>query len=722
MVFTRSSAAATKNADVPNLESDGSPESDYAPESDDSPEIDGSRKSDDAPEDAEDGKPFAVTKSDDEYDDNESGENENLLEVHPCDPSDDVEPDDRFDPETSLVYDSLFEDIFVTDYKDFANMDQLDLAISEYEFSSGHRLLIKNSKRDVRRLYRCASHVKCRFFASFGPSTNGCIILKNHDMLHTAIASAPVSKSGRALKKRMKITLQPAIEHLLQVKSDNAKPADVMKTASHMLRMDVTYHQARRALMMNNIDATADAVTSYNLIRPYLHNFAEMNEDSHVDNQIENGRIVRLFVCPGQMKIAILCVRPIISLDACHLKGQNKGTLYIATVKSAMDNIFPIAFGITSENEGTSGWIYFLNNLKIALPDVADNHDTFLFMSDRDKGLENALIECFPRNHSLYCAVHIMRNVLAKFGQVKHEFIDKIAKTHCNIEEGKYLLIIGNKCAAAKQYLEAIDPTKWRSCEWVTNDCTIRFPSRYGITSSNISEAANSMFEDARRGTWFHTIVEMIRTISNRIVSLRRDYAGSVGIVPWCTKVLNENYISSKKYTVNELDDEMVGTCVVFLTNPYTSTNGRTTDNHQIRTSTKCCTCGLWQEHDFPCVHAMAYYRHCRRSLDYIKSTYVSKYYTYEMQLKLTSINILPVVISRLRMDNVTLPPIPPRRHAGRPKVVRLRKRTRFSNPEKDSPIICKKCGKRGHNQKTCERRGNNGAAGNGLADPSYFL
>jgi hypothetical protein len=59
--------------------------------------------------------------------------------------------------------------------------------------------------------------------------------------------------------------------------------------------------------------------------------------------------------------------RPVMSLDACHLKSQWKGTLCAASVLTGMDNIYPVAFAVTKSNEDFLGWQRFLCNLKECL-------------------------------------------------------------------------------------------------------------------------------------------------------------------------------------------------------------------------------------------------------------------------------------------------------------------------------------------------------------------
>jgi hypothetical protein len=108
-------------------------------------------------------------------------------------------------------------------------------------------------------------------------------------------------------------------------------------------------------------------------------------------------------------------VRLVMSLDAAHLKSKHKGTLYLATVKTGLNDIYTIAIVIDRANEGYEGWYKFLLPLKNTCPLLATNHPMQLhqahvhysFVSDRDKGLIQALMDIFPINHSTQCCIHI---------------------------------------------------------------------------------------------------------------------------------------------------------------------------------------------------------------------------------------------------------------------------------------------------------------------------
>jgi hypothetical protein len=81
----------------------------------------------------------------------------------------------------------------------------------------------------------------------------------------------------------------------------------------------------------------------------------------------------------------------------------------------------------------------------------------------------------------------------------------------------------------------------------------------------------------------------------------------------------------------------------------------------------------------------------------------VKDVYRYETHQNLLALNINPVVVDSLVMDNNTNPPEQGgKRQAGRPKKQRICNRSKFANPE-ESTIVCSLCKERGHNAKTCK-------------------
>jgi hypothetical protein len=136
-----------------------------------------------------------------------------------------------------------------------------------------------------------------------------------------------------------------------------------------------------------------------------------------------------IHVFPGFMNQFLSFVRPVVSLDAAHLKGMHKGTMYVAPVMSGANNVFPIGFMLARGNKDGITWTNFLTLLKEACPILSTQgfHDSvkgmhflqgfldyrhpFLFVSDRDKGQKPALHAVFPTNSAVSCAKHIEANV-----------------------------------------------------------------------------------------------------------------------------------------------------------------------------------------------------------------------------------------------------------------------------------------------------------------------
>ena len=90
--------------------------------------------------------------------------------------------------------------------------------------------------------------------------------------------------------------------------------------------------------------------------------------------------------------------RPIISLDACHLRGQLKGQLLATVGIDGNDGMYPIAYAVTEE-ETKGSWCWFLEKLLCDV-DQGSEHG-WCFISDQQK--VSMLI--FPLYNSLFIFV-----------------------------------------------------------------------------------------------------------------------------------------------------------------------------------------------------------------------------------------------------------------------------------------------------------------------------
>ncbi|XP_047051179.1 uncharacterized protein LOC124656490 [Lolium rigidum] len=72
---------------------------------------------------------------------------------------------------------------------------------------------------------------------------------------------------------------------------------------------------------------------------------------------------------------------------------------YYDEARDGNNNMFPLAFGIVGKEE-TSTWCWFLLQLRYALGGSGNRYGSFTIMSDRQKGLLNAVKQVFPECHT----------------------------------------------------------------------------------------------------------------------------------------------------------------------------------------------------------------------------------------------------------------------------------------------------------------------------------
>lgn len=117
-----------------------------------------------------------------------------------------------------------------------------------------------------------------------------------------------------------------------------------------------------------------------------LHTFNEG------DLAVEMGLVVglpyfhNLYICLDGWKRGFLVgCRPIIGLDACHLKTKTGGQMISAVARDSNEKYFTFAFAVV-EVESKDSWIWFLNWL---LADITDGK-RWTFISKQQK----VCIEC----------------------------------------------------------------------------------------------------------------------------------------------------------------------------------------------------------------------------------------------------------------------------------------------------------------------------------------
>jgi len=624
------------------------------------------------------------------------------------------------------------------DHFGYQYLDEWNECINLYEQETGNSLAIVKSKKSVYREYRCMTHIDCSFMVRFGKQRNqNRYIMKKFNYQHKGRLRAPLAIDGRSRKKRNSGFLEPIIEDAGETKLKRLTNGDVKKAAATRANRQLATSSADAALRKVYLSRKEDEVKSYQLIIPYLEKMKDLNPDSVSGFSIDdNNCLTGVHFIPGIMNHNLQFVRPVISLDACHLLSSYQGTLFVASTLSAANEIYVVGFQITACNEDETSWIKFLNTLKDACPRLQEQYTDggewkkWVFVSDRQKGLIKALEEVFPGNLHTYCVHHIQANVRTLHKSECAKYIFAMARTFSTHDYAYFLNCVRTIKPAAAKYISEIEGF-WKNVTWMQNESS-NLPPRYGILTSNTSESVNSLFKEERQLPWLQLMEAMVDKMTTRISEFHRKYEkqNPDEIIPALLPKLKNDFKKCNSITIIPIDINNgdydgdgnlpetrriykateFGRCDNSDSNAETQHDLQSAITNFTQLAPKChivtpdkrrCTCGKWQSFEYPCRHGFAYYRQIKNdSLDKCLN-HVSKLYTFGSLQSLYQRNFVPAVSYNIIHDETTSPPPRGKQKAGRPKKVRKRNVGELLHDVR-SGNLCSNCKTMGHNKRRC--------------------
>ncbi|KAG8379207.1 hypothetical protein BUALT_Bualt07G0064600 [Buddleja alternifolia] len=160
-----------------------------------------------------------------------------------------------------------------------------------------------------------------------------------------------------------------------------------------------------------------EVAKEYERLYDYCETVVKTNRTStmilKVDRSLTPPVLQRVYCCLSGLRDGFLdgC-RPIIGLDGCFLKGIFKGQLLTAVGRDGNDNLYPIAYAYV-EIEKFDTWEWFLSML---IRDIG-SHDEggWTFISDRQKGLIQAVSSVAPNAEHRFCLRHMYNNFKKSF-------------------------------------------------------------------------------------------------------------------------------------------------------------------------------------------------------------------------------------------------------------------------------------------------------------------
>lgn len=571
----------------------------------------------------------------------------------------------------------LWYDIVHSKGQTFDSVEHLRTDLTKFAISRGFDFYyIKN---DSTRLTVKCKNITCTWNlhairVGLGPHFE----IKTLNNNHTCGGGLSTQKHPRASKKWVSSIVKEKISD-----SPLYKPRDIKKDIFRDYGIDIPYHQAWHGKEFAYKELHGDDRCSFDALRWYVDVVQSTNPNSILQLDVSNdGRFERFFSSFHACALGFNAgCRPLLFLDGTFLKDKYKGILLSATAINGENEIFPLAYAIcNAENE--SNWEWFLSRLK----QVVLENRKLTFISDRCKGLIEAIACVYPESHHAYCLRHLKANfstqVAGKYrGQIKKKLLtlfDQAAYSYRVEDHEVALQTMRGIAPDAEIWARNSNPNHWANAFFMGE--------RYGEMYSNVAESFNAWILEARNLP-IHVMVDHIRIQIMDLSYRRRNVC-----VAWETKLcpsidarMRKMMEQSRGIHVNCSDGIVFEVC----TRPSCVVN-------MLEGS---CTCREWQVLRLPCKHACAVIHKIGGNVE----DYCSLYFTSDVYRKCYEETIQPISdIDKPEADPDNLEVRPPqtKRRPGRRKKNRIPSQQSLE-PEK-MVYLCGRCKQPGHNRKSC--------------------
>jgi zinc finger SWIM domain-containing protein 3 len=325
------------------------------------------------------------------------------------------------------------------------------------------------------------------------------------------------------------------------------KPKDVMKIIGNSHGVSSTYQTVWRSLNETKQEKRVEDDESFKLLKDYMEKLEKENPGTYtsLEHEEDQKTFKRLFICPHATQVAFKTCRPLIIVDACHLRSKYGGIIMSACAHDGTGKILPLALAI-AEVENESNWTFFFRKLGAAIPCIKNRSITL--MHDREKGLLAAQVSTLPDTYESVCVFHLEKNVNSIF---KSKFNGKIwaaakAPTIAKFEETMKEISILNPEAA--KYLRETNPSLWAMS---------LFPvPRFGCLTSNSAESLNSWMKDLREGSHLSLLIKWISKVATLMYKRKMQFLAEDKDLPVSIlKKLKENTLEGMKRDISQFSE-----------------------------------------------------------------------------------------------------------------------------------------------------------------------
>jgi hypothetical protein len=457
------------------------------------------------------------------------------------------------------------------------------------------------------------------------------------------------------------------------------KPRQIIENEiAHYSRPRISAKQAirTRKYVTKKLDGLEH--NTFTLLPDYLKKLKKVDLDTYTDIKLhpDTNAFQALFIALGPMRKGFHNLREFWGVDGTHTRSQYRMILCVTIAIDANSEILPICWGvIPGENE--VWWKWYLGNQGRAFPAMKTVAYQGVAISDREKGLDNAIAHVFPRIEHSSCCQHIAENIQARYGKDARALFVPIAKSRDPEQYYANLNKLQEHNNNAYEYVKAIPPKSY---------CFAFFPRpRFNHDTNNITECVNGLWTNLRDMPLLQMLDEIHTDQMKRIFKRKTTRPANL-------------YLSNVAYTKYKARSKTAGN---FEVTPSGNGVFQVEDKARklrriVDLTNRTCTCKWFQEMKGPCACALA-------AVHYNASDPLALFhqgYTQDAYRQMYENHIRPYLLDKLQPDN-TIQPAKISRGRGRPKSRRIRK------GQHHKPLrICGTCKQRArHNAATCDRQ-----------------
>jgi hypothetical protein len=368
------------------------------------------------------------------------------------------------------------------------------------------------------------------------------------------------------------------------------RPKDIMFEMKDQHGINLSYNKAHRSKDRALHSAFGDPLESFQMLPAFFYMLEQSNPGTvtKIETDSEN-RFTYGFLALGACVEGFnTVIRPVIAIDATHLKGKTRGVLLVAVCKDGNEMIYPLAFGFAN-SESTESWTWFLKRLR----EVILCPERVMIVSDRHAGIFAGMEASFPDAAHGVCAYHLSQNlkrickqrddVIKLYYHAAYVYrVDEFEREMAELKAIHRKVYDELVQAGIEKFSRAHSPKK-----------------RYHMMTTNIAESINSCLLAIRKLP-ITSIAEFIRDLLQRWFHDRRRNAREMPtfLSHYADQHIKQRVLTSQRCEVHPIDFHR------FKVDDKWN-KGTIVDLEQ-----HSCSCREWDLDELPCIHVMAVARY----------------------------------------------------------------------------------------------------------------